>query len=321
MPMWTQTAPANIALIKYMGKSDDLGNLPTNDSLSYTLTSCLTKVELTLKTMGCEDSWSELCDETYPYKPWLNIQNQQRFIQHLDRIKCYFEASDYAFNIRSANNFPSSCGIASSASSFAALTLCAAQALCELNNCTMPTMQALAMLSRQGSGSSCRSFLQPWSYWSAKDNSVTAPIFPYNQLLHSVFIVSKHKKSVSSSLAHRRVLTSPLFADRPARAKARMTLLLQALHNKEWPHMYELCHSEWQDMHALFTTCSEPFDYLQDQSRIVIKYFEDLWQRIGDGPLVTLDAGPNVHVLFRPDQFDQQQRSVRELNAQGLTSL
>ena len=34
---WLVQAPANIALIKYMGKKDENSNLPDNASLSFTL--------------------------------------------------------------------------------------------------------------------------------------------------------------------------------------------------------------------------------------------------------------------------------------------
>ena len=37
MQQWLAHAPANIALIKYMGKDDQATNLPANPSLSFTL--------------------------------------------------------------------------------------------------------------------------------------------------------------------------------------------------------------------------------------------------------------------------------------------
>lgn len=43
---WFAQAPANIALIKYMGKKDDKNNSPDNPSLSYTLNNLLTSVLL-----------------------------------------------------------------------------------------------------------------------------------------------------------------------------------------------------------------------------------------------------------------------------------
>ncbi len=43
---WFAQAPANIALIKYMGKKDNEKNIPDNPSLSYTLNNLLSSVVL-----------------------------------------------------------------------------------------------------------------------------------------------------------------------------------------------------------------------------------------------------------------------------------
>ena len=31
---------------------------------------------------------------------------------------------------------------------------------------------------------------------------------------------------------------------------------------------------------------------------------QTLWEKEGDGPLITMDAGPNIHLLYRLDQAD-----------------
>lgn len=43
---WLAHAPANIALIKYMGKKDENANSPDNPSLSYTLNNLISTVRL-----------------------------------------------------------------------------------------------------------------------------------------------------------------------------------------------------------------------------------------------------------------------------------
>ena len=40
------------------------------------------------------------------------------------------------------------------------------------------------------------------------------------------------------------------------------------------------------------------------QSKELLTLLEQLWQSNGDGPLVTMDAGPNIHLLYREDQQD-----------------
>ncbi len=56
---WFAQAPANIALIKYMGKKDQESNTPDNPSLSYTLPNLLSFVELE-SYAGKKDLWEPL---------------------------------------------------------------------------------------------------------------------------------------------------------------------------------------------------------------------------------------------------------------------
>jgi diphosphomevalonate decarboxylase len=66
-------------------------------------------------------------------------------------------------------------------------------------------------------------------------------------------------------------------------------------------------------MHGLFETAVEAFTYRQEASLRVLDFLQDYWQRNGDGPLVTMDAGPNVHLLFRPEQAEMAQALKRQL--------
>jgi len=128
---WLAQAPANIALIKYMGKSDENSNLPDNSSLSYTLNNLQSTVTLDVFP-GKKDIWEPLL---IPGGSGFNLskEGQNRFIEHLVRIKSNFNYQG-SFLIQSSNNFPHSSGLASSASSFAALTKCACLALSELTH-------------------------------------------------------------------------------------------------------------------------------------------------------------------------------------------
>lgn len=296
---WFAQAPANIALIKYMGKKDPKKNIPSNPSLSYSLDNLLTSVSLE-QHAGQMDTWEPL---TKPGSPsfTLSTEAQTRFLNHLSMLKTYFNYSG-SFMVRSNNNFPHSSGLASSASSFAALTKCASLALSELTERPLPSIETQAALSRQGSGSSCRSFFSPWALWD--DEAVTSIQLPYSQLAHEVILINQSEKKVSSSAAHLRILSSPNYAARTERAIENLTHLLSALTSQNWSAAYEICWREFQDMHQLFSTCAEPFSYMNDRSNGALKLIQDLWQRNGDGPIVTMDAGPNIHLLYRPDQSE-----------------
>lgn len=294
---WSADAPANIALIKYMGKVDESCNLPSNPSLSYTLHHLRSFVELEVSENEPYDIWQPL-----PGFPALLLseREQLRYLAHLGFIKNYFNFEG-TFYLRSANNFPSACGMASSSSSFSALTLCAVKAISELQGQAMPSMKELSQLSRQGSGSSCRSLFSPYSLW--QDDYAEAMPLPYPELMHMSVVVSEEAKKVSSSQAHRLVTSSLLFEGRPGRAVERLKQLIAAFQHRDWYKAYEVLWQEFSDMHALFETASPSFSYFTPDTVKVLQTLRSFWDKNKDGPLVTMDAGPNIHLLFRPDQL------------------
>lgn len=300
---WFAQAPANIALIKYMGKKDNQSNLPENPSLSYTLSNLLSSVTIECHP-GTQDYWEPLPQPgnlTFN----LSLQGQQRFLSHLSHLKIYFNYSG-SFIVRSTNNFPQGTGLASSASSFAALTKCAVLALSELCHKPLLSNEEQACLSRFGSGSSCRSFFAPWALW--ENEQVQAITLPYQALIHQVIIISHAEKEVSSSEAHLRVKTTPHYNSRPQRATNNLKRLINALEIKDWQQAYEICWQEFQDMHSLFSQCSPSFSYMNTQSTTVLNHLQALWRQEKDGPLITMDAGPNIHLLYRSDQAELAQQ-------------
>ena len=54
-------------------------------------------------------------------------------------------------------------------------------------------------------------------------------------------------------------------------------------------------------MHTLFHTAKPAFMYMNSGSQSVLQKILQLWQKSDDGPLVTMDAGSNIHLLFNED--------------------
>lgn len=304
------SAPANIALIKYMGKIENTGNKPTNSSLSWTLENLRTFVRITKRDDLTQDQWRPLEQEGMT-KMELSEKGVARFLAHFQAMKNQFGISG-SFEIESANNFPSDCGLASSASSFAALTMASLQ-LFEKFNSQVEDLSVMerAEISRKGSGSSCRSFFGPWALWFSE--GVRPVEFPMENLSHQVIVVENEKKEVSSSEAHKLVTTSPLFEGRPERAERRLAELMQALRDQDWQAAYQVTWDEFMDMHELFHTSTPSFRYINEASQEVLDYVKNIWNTEGDGPLVTMDAGPNVHLLYRADQAELAQRILRKM--------
>lgn len=304
MKTWVAEMPSNIALIKYMGKTDRENNRPSNSSLSWTLPHLTSRVELTL-TDQPKDSWQAL---EAKYSLSLSEKGRVKFLNHLQRIKDHFGVTEH-FVVASSNFFPSDCGIASSASSFAALTEVAVQAMCELSGQSM-SLAEKAMLSSKGSGSSCRSFLAPWVLW--KDNEVQKISTSFEQLNHMVLLVSAKEKKVSSSEAHQRVASSLLFHGRVERAEQRLVKFLKHLQDKNWSALHDIAWAEFWDMHALFETSTPSFGYFEAETFHYLNTLRNLWDAEGDGPLITMDAGPNIHLLWRPEQKESALRYYKD---------
>ncbi len=284
---------SNIALIKYMGKSDVTGNIATNPSISYTLPNLKSVVKISEVRDSQVDQWAPLREpDLQPLA--LSKKGQEKFLGHVIRLKNLWGVEG-ALRIESANNFPADCGIASSASSFAALT--SAMALFFERKASA---LELARWSRLGSGSSCRSFFSPWCLWNGEQ--VEPLDLPQSKLLHMVILIDEEKKQVSSSEAHLRVKSSPLFQGRPQRVQARTESLLGALRNDQWALAFQVVWDEFEDMHQLFETSEPAFSYRNEKSKKALEDCQKVWLYKKDGPLVTMDAGPNIHLLFRENQ-------------------
>lgn len=305
------SAPANIAVIKYMGKLDSQSNVPTNSSLSLTLDDLRTYVRISTQDEKVleQDQWKAL-ERDGCEKPQLSQSSVERFLRHFKHLKKEWNI-EKNFLIESCNNFPSDCGLASSASSFAALTMAAADMFQQLNPREDVGQAEVADLSRQGSGSSCRSFFGPWTLWHKEG---VRPIeFPFYGLLHQVIVVSSSHKEVSSSQAHLRVASSALFHNRAERAERRLAEFIQAMQEKNWKSAYEICWAEFWDMHALFETSRAPFGYMQPSTLEALNFFKEMWRQEGDGPIVTMDAGANVHLIWRADQESFALKTLTQL--------
>lgn len=296
-PQFAAEAPSNIALIKYMGKVKGVErNRPTNPSLSLTLNHLKSRVEIS-EHESQFDTWDTLSGEWIPSR--LSDRGRKRYLAHFEFLKQKLGIQGH-FLVCSANNFPSDCGIASSASSFAALTMAAYKLAQSQNSKLDLSIAKLAEFSRIGSGSSIRSFLGPWVLWD--ENGITTPEIPYRNLIHQVVVVDKEKKPIGSSDAHERVPTSLLFKNRPERAQARLSELLLSFANKDWAKAFEITWAEFWDMHALFATSNPSFQYMSKDSLAVLTEIHNYWREKQDGPLVTMDAGANVHFIYRDEQ-------------------
>ncbi|XP_021379351.1 diphosphomevalonate decarboxylase-like isoform X3 [Mizuhopecten yessoensis] len=159
----TCSAPVNIAVIKYWGKSDEALLLPANSSVSVTLHQDQLQAQTTVAASHHFEK----------DRIWLNgqeqcinnprIQNVIREIkrrarkQKTDSRDIAAERLNWKIHICSKNNFPTAAGLASSAAGYA----CLVYAL----KCLYKLEGDVSAIARCGSGSACRSVHGGFVVW------------------------------------------------------------------------------------------------------------------------------------------------------------
>lgn len=316
-------APANIALIKYMGKRSDptKGQLPENPSISLTLNELCSGIEID-RELDAKFSATWLAEETPRFgveRPWAQPhwtpiareRAHQRLVLAIERIHAELQAPlRDRWVIRTGNTFPAGTGIASSASFFAALTLATCKALVRGS----ADADELADISRRLSGSSCRSFFGPWAYWENDQVHALASRLP--AMADTVILLETEHKEIGSSDAHQRVKASPNWAGRSARATERARKMVEALRLGDWEAVRTGALQDSDDMHVLFETSIPPFHYRTAASREIIA-----WASERSWVMATMDAGANVHLLTQRQDQMRLSDDLKKSFGQGLRLL
>jgi diphosphomevalonate decarboxylase len=292
--------PSNIAFLKYWGKSDELHQWPANDSLSMTLRHAQTITRSKISLQG-EDRL--FVGGTYQAP---KNSSFKKSYGHLERLRKMLGFSAF-LDISTENTFPSSCGIASSASGLGALTLAAlaawtgARSLGELESSGFDRSR-LAQLAHLGSGSAGRSFWGGYVVWEKGPSPESQRFYPLAvpeelSLVDIIAVLSKEPKSVSSSEGHRSAWSSPLFTPRLAIHPLRMESMIKALQKGDLEKAGDMMETEALEMHAIMMTAQPSIHYLTGQSCQLITWIRQ--ERVkGNLPAwFTIDAGPNIHVI------------------------
>jgi diphosphomevalonate decarboxylase len=169
--------------------------------------------------------------------------------------------------------------------------------------------QKASYLARLGSGSACRSIYGHAAVWG--DTSIVAGASnewatPYGDHLHEVFksmhddilIVSKDEKSVSSRAGHALMEQNPFAEPRYAQAKANLIRLDDALRTGDLPTFGAITEQEALSLHALMMTSNPSYVLMRPNSLAMIEKVRAYRADTGHQVYFTLDAGPNVHLLY-----------------------
>ena len=316
----TAQASPNIAFIKYWGKRDEERILPQNSSLSMTLSSAV--LNTTTSVMASE----KIKGDTFYLngkKLEMNDNETKERLKVISMMRA-LSGSKAGTLIVSSNNFPSSSGLASSASGTAALVY----ALNAAFNLKMNPRE-LSIMARQGSGSACRSMMGgivSWKRGIKDDGSDSYAVQEFNEkywpeVIDLIAIASHEKKKIPSRAGMRQTVeTNPLFMQRRVSAEKRLEEVLEAYRKKDFNALASLIMADSNEMHALMLSTIPSIRYLNPSSLKIMDAIEEL--NAAEGKNIagyTFDAGPNAHIIT----LKTNRRKITDIlsNTEGLESL
>lgn len=310
----TFRSPSNLAIVKYWGKYGR--QLPRNASISLTLENAYS--ETSLEYAEKEDDSEITLDFFFEGKT--NEAFGKRILKFLNSVSDELPfLKEYHLTIHSHNSFPHSAGIASSASSMSALALC----LCRMEQQVAYTLPAEEMFyrrasyfSRLASGSACRSvypYAASWGKTAQIQDSSDEFATPCANVLHDVFktfhddilIISQSEKSVSSSAGHELMEGNPFAPLRYELADKNLGTLMHAFAAGDLETFGTIAEEEALMLHALMMTSQPSYILMEGGSVDAIKKVRNFRNDTKLPLYFSLDAGPNLHLLY-PDSIAAQ---------------
>lgn len=296
-------SPSNIALVKYWGKKPV--QIPANPSISMTLSRAFT--EMTME-------FTPDAGNNHPFLEFLFEGRQNG--KFADKISTFLHSlaedypviREYTFKITSSNTFPHSAGIASSASSMSALGLCIADFLAVSAGEPMD-LQVASNLSRLASGSACRSVYGGFVAWgripkvdgTSDDYAIPVPfdVHPcFGEMKDAILVVSSRQKDVSSRAGHSLMDRHPYAAQRYEAAMANVLRLCEALKSGDMDEFVSITEAEALNLHALMMSSDPSYLLLEPGTLEIIKATRQFRNETSVPVCFTLDAGPNVHLMY-----------------------
>ena len=307
----TATANANIALVKYWGKRSSDPILPQNGSISMTCEGMTTKTTVEFSEQFKEHTVT-INDEEFK-------KDEKDIHGHIDRI-CNLAGIKQHARVVSEANFPVAAGLASSASGFSALTVaaCAAAGL-------KLSPRELSILTRNGSGSACRSIFGGFVEWhrGTKDDGsdsfaeqiVDKSYWPEFRMIAT--IVQAKKKPVSSRGGMAQTVANcPYYKDWLATVDEDLRVMKNSIKSRDFDTVGSTAEFNALKMHATMITTKPSIIYWIPATLEIIHAVRQMREE-GLQAYYTMDAGPNVKVLCQ--EADVKEISMRLAELEGVT--
>ena len=316
------SSPSNIALVKYWGKKGK--QIPQNPSISFTLSECRSETFI-----GFEKA------DSFGFRFFFEGKENPAFGAKIEKFLLDYQAffpfiNQLSLTVESRNTFPHSSGIASSASSMSAFVMCLMEIEILLvgpstGSGTLDLCKA-SYFARLASGSAARSVFPKMALWGKTDCykgssdefavSLENDIHPvFKTYRDAILIVSGETKSVSSRAGHALMEGNPYAPARYALANENIKNLLAALKSGDLDTFINITESEALQLHALMM-CSNPSYILMKPN--TLNLINEIWgfREETKIPLCfTLDAGPNVHLLYPEQEADKVEYYIKNVLA------
>jgi len=280
-------AHPNFALVKYWGKKDSKKNRPAMSSISVTVDSMISKTKISKNS------------KSNHHQLFINGVEQSDLSKILPPIEYLseFSKTDEYLVIESQNNFPTSSGLASSASGVASFVT-AYEAHYELCLDINHKVEA----SMLGSGSAPRSLIGGFVFMDHKNNYrcsqiLKEPEWPLDML---ICIVSKESKKISSREGMKiSKKTSPIYQDWLDVNEKHINLALNAIKDKDISQLEKVTENNCKLMHKVMKTSKPSISYMTDVTHGCLTEIEKL-RSSGHKLFYTIDAGPQVKIICDP---------------------
>lgn len=251
------------------------------------------------------------------------------------RIKSFLtkNASDFPYlnhlklSISSSNTFPHSAGIASSASSMSALALCLASIESRtFGGFTDPSQfrTRASHLARLASGSAARSVYGGLVCWGETESVAGSSNYfavPISENVHQVFntfqdailMVDSGQKSVSSSLGHKMMVNHPYAEMRYFVARNHVELLKEVIQVGDVEAFGKILENEALALHGLMMNSDPSFILMKPNTVKLIELIRELRESEGMPWYFTLDAGPNVHLMYPLAEAKKAEKLIKDV--------
>jgi len=284
-------AQPNIALVKYWGKRDPARNLPAVGSISVTLSTLFTDMQIEIDGSLRDDVLFVNGDE--------NRNMLARVTSCLDIVA---GAGRPAACIRSQSNFPIAAGLASSAAAFAALVV-AANAAFDRALC----VDKLAELAGRASGSAARSLFGGYVELDNDTETIrlrelaSANDWP---LAIVVAITAPGPKILSSGDAMEiSRKTSPFYDRWVEQQAADLAAARAAILNRDLRQLGAVAEHNCLKMHSVMWASRPPTIYWNSATIACMQTVRNL-QAQGIDVFFTIDAGPQLKAVCSPAQAE-----------------